>query len=570
MMKSFYTLLTVLVLSLFSLTLSAQSSRFTHTVKGGETLTSIATMYGTSVQRILQLNPGVTELIHAGDELNIPREAENKGNITYHTIAAGETLYRITKLYSVTAEELCKANPGLSAENFKVGTVIVIPEANKQIVSAAQNKQQQYSNGKGIKKIHKVKSKETVYGIAHKYNISQEELEDANPQMRQEGFVLKKGMELYIPELSRHEKAPSNSELFKRASAKNSTAGKGHINMVVLLPFEDKSAGSRMVEFYRGMLLAVEQTKRNGISVDVYALDSKSNINTLLSDPCMAKADVIFAPPSADQVGVLSDFSKRQGISLVVPFTSKGNEVYSNPYLFMVNAPSHYLNASISHEVVSRYSAANIIFIDAEGKADKKDFIKELSGTFAAKGVQTRTVTLSDNDAQWGAALNNTRTNILIPNAENKEALLKILPKMEKLRKAHPEVEVHLFGYPDWQAFSAQKEALHKSDAYIASYYYTTAYDLQSMNSTFTRWFGAPMQNYLPRYGLFGYDLALYFLRAISVYGCHPDESQLRSVTPPLKLMRFGFSRVSNFGGFVNKQIRLVNYAEDGNMVELK
>lgn len=569
-MRLLYTLLTALTLSFFSLTMSAQSSRFTHTVKGGETLTSIATMYGTSVQRIQQLNPNVTEIIHVGDELSIPREAENKSNITYHTIAAGETLYRITKLYSVTADELCKANPGLSAENFKAGTVIVIPEADKQIVSAVQNKQQQFSNGKGIKKIHKVKSKETVYGIAHKYNISQEELEDANPEMRQTGFVLKKGMELYIPELSRHERVPTDTELFRRANSKKSTAGKGHINMVVLLPFDDKNTGSRMVEFYRGMLLAVEQTKRNGISVDVYALDSKSNINTLLSDPCMAQADVIFAPPSADQVGLLSNFSKEHGINLVVPFTSKGNEVYSNPYLYLVNAPSHYLNASISSEVVARYSAANIVFIDAEGKADRKDFVKELAGTFSTKGVHTRTVTLSDNDAQWGAVLNNTRANIFIPNAENKEALLKILPKMEKLRKTHPNVEVHLFGYPDWQAFSAQKEDLHKSDAYIASYYYTTEYDLQSMNSTFTRWFGAPMQNYLPRYGLFGYDLALYFLRAISVYGNHPNESQLRSVTPPLKLMKFGFSRVSNFGGFVNKQIRLVNYSENGNMVELR
>ncbi len=569
-MKSLYTLLTAFMLSLFSLTISAQSTQFSHTVKGGETLTSIAAMYGTSVQRIQQLNPGIKEMIHVGDVLNIPRESKNNGNITYHTIASGETLYRITKMYSVTADELCRANPGLSADNFKAGTVIVIPAANQQLVSAAQNKQQQYSEGKGVKKIHKVKSKETIYGIAHKYNISQEDLEDANPQMRQEGFVLQKGMELYIPEITRREQTPSNSEMFRRVASKNATTGKGHINMVVLLPFDDKNAGSRMVEFYRGMLLAVEQIKQNGISVDVYALDSKSSINTLLNDPCMEKADIIFAPPSAEQVGLLSDYSKKHAINLVVPFTSKGNEVYSNPYLFMVNAPTHYLNASISGEVIKRYSQSNIVFINAESKTDRADFTKELNNELTNKGIQTHTLNLSASDAQWGAVLNNTKQNLFIPNAENKEALQKILPKMEKLRKVHPGVEIHLFGYPDWQAFSAQKEALHKSDAYIASYYYTTNYDLRDMNATFTKWFGSPMQNYLPRYGLFGYDLALYFLRAVSVYGNRLSEEQLNSVTPALKLMKFGFSRVSNFGGYVNKRIRLVNYTESGNMVEIK
>ena len=47
----------------------------------------------------------------------------------YHTIARGETLYRLTIMYGVTAQEICDANPGLSAENFKAGTIVLIPPA---------------------------------------------------------------------------------------------------------------------------------------------------------------------------------------------------------------------------------------------------------------------------------------------------------------------------------------------------------------------------------------------------------------------------------------------------------
>ncbi len=44
-----------------------------------------------------------------------------------HTIQQGETLYRITQLYQVSAEDLIKANPGLSATQFPIGLQIIIP-----------------------------------------------------------------------------------------------------------------------------------------------------------------------------------------------------------------------------------------------------------------------------------------------------------------------------------------------------------------------------------------------------------------------------------------------------------
>ena len=34
---------------------------------------------------------------------------------------------RMTQRYGVTAQRICQANPGLSAENFRIGQVIVIP-----------------------------------------------------------------------------------------------------------------------------------------------------------------------------------------------------------------------------------------------------------------------------------------------------------------------------------------------------------------------------------------------------------------------------------------------------------
>ena len=46
---------------------------------------------------------------------------------------------------------------------------------------------------------HKVKKKETIFGISRSYDLTVEELIKANPEMNVPGFELKKGMVLNIP-----------------------------------------------------------------------------------------------------------------------------------------------------------------------------------------------------------------------------------------------------------------------------------------------------------------------------------------------------------------------------------
>ena len=120
-------------------TAAQTNNYFLHTVTKGQGLYSISRMYGVTEADIISLNPGSGTVIKVGQQLRIPqannqRQVEgltqgtaNKGE-RFHTIKTGETLYRLTVIYGLTAREICNANPGLSAENFKVGQVITIPE----------------------------------------------------------------------------------------------------------------------------------------------------------------------------------------------------------------------------------------------------------------------------------------------------------------------------------------------------------------------------------------------------------------------------------------------------------
>ena len=102
-------------------------SYFLHTIEKGQSLYSISKMYNVTTSDIIRLNPGCDEKIYAGQTIKIPTGKESQKGETFHTIQAGETLYKLTTMYNVSAKDICEANPGLSAENFRIGQVILIP-----------------------------------------------------------------------------------------------------------------------------------------------------------------------------------------------------------------------------------------------------------------------------------------------------------------------------------------------------------------------------------------------------------------------------------------------------------
>ena len=76
---------------------------------------------------------------------------------------------------------------------------------------------------------------------------------------------------------------------------------KREVRVGILLPLHDVDGdGRRMVEFYRGILLAVDDLKKEGISVDIHAWNVNIDADirqTLLKDGA-DKCDLIFGPLS--------------------------------------------------------------------------------------------------------------------------------------------------------------------------------------------------------------------------------------------------------------------------------
>lgn len=558
-----------------------------HTVEKGQSLYSIASMYGVSQSEIIKLNPGSDDKIYIGRTLRIPRNAQNQAE-TFHTIEAGETLYRLTVKYNVSAKAICDANPGLSADNFRTGQVIRIPAPDK-ITSETETEQQ--TSDKAIaapvqsrcRDMHKVKRKETVYSISRQYGISEAELIAANPELKGENKI-KRGTLLCIPyptdtsaEANAAPKIPTDKELF--SESQKATERFHTIKAAVILPFltdgSTKSETSRMIEYYEGFLLAVDSLKRIGTSIDLYTYHSGSDIpsiNAILNKSEMKDMDIIFGPLHQQQIEPLANFAKKYDIRLVIPFTSKDNTVYSNPSVYQINTPQSYLYFEVYDHFLRQFPNANIIFIEnTNGSKEKAEFIKGLKDELRSRSIPMTTLPEKAVMESMKTALRPNKENIFIPTSGSNIALLKFLPQLVLLVRNTPESNIHLFGYPEWQTYTKDHlESFFELDTYFYTSFYTNNLfpAAKKFTDSYSRWYGKEMEERYPKYGMLGFDTGYYFLKGLSDYGSDFEKKQQLMNLTPIQT-GFKFQRVNNWGGFINKKVFFVRFNRNYELLKL-
>lgn len=105
-----------------------------------------------------------------------------------HKVASGDTLYALSKAYSVTEKQIVDSNLGLTAETLRIGEYILVPRhkgnsnvGSKATISEVKPEVQDSDPKRFIR--HEVKQGETVYSIARRYKISVAQLEKDNPEM---------------------------------------------------------------------------------------------------------------------------------------------------------------------------------------------------------------------------------------------------------------------------------------------------------------------------------------------------------------------------------------------------
>ncbi len=141
--------------------------------------------------------------------------------------------------------------------------------------------------------IHKVKKGETLFGLAKSYAISIQDLIDANPEMKTPGYELKKGDWVFVPfakkddvpasslqQVQPKQTPPAGSQqpqtvkpaVQAQSAATTARKADGTVRVGVMLPLHNENGdGKRMVEYYRGILMALNKLSEEGIRTEVKA-----------------------------------------------------------------------------------------------------------------------------------------------------------------------------------------------------------------------------------------------------------------------------------------------------------
>ena len=136
-------------------------------VKRGETLSEIADRYGTSVNRLMEMN-GLRDAndLWAGSRIKVPGNVYSGGGSGNYTVKAGETLSEIADRYGTSVDRLVQLNGLRDANDLWAGSRIQVPGASAR-PQVAVNKNA---------KTHQVQPGESLSSIADRYGVSMQRL----------------------------------------------------------------------------------------------------------------------------------------------------------------------------------------------------------------------------------------------------------------------------------------------------------------------------------------------------------------------------------------------------------
>ena len=630
-MKSFRRISLVLAIMMMAIVSNAQEIKnVSHTVKQGQTLFSIAKLYNSTVDDILNANPGCTTILSIGQVLNVPsgsaanaeaaqstaqniaaNTAQPKAATRKHTIKWGETLYRLSVNYNVSVEAICAANPGLSPENFHAGDVITIPASDtnsaketdtvqnennavEKVNDEAKAAMEKIELPEGIIALHNVMYDETVGSICEMYNITSDDLIKANPILQEK--LLMEGMVLNIPVPTLNlQEEPAASDTIKNAAeggedavveeetefsaedSKSMNPQKRYkkmarlsedkvLNVAVILSFMLDSYApkeqARLVEYYEGFLMAVEELKREGYSFIINTYDAgpkDKSLDSLFDSGALDYTELIIGATYSSHTKELAQFAKKNEIPLVIPFSSKTEEAIDNPMVFVASSVNSYVVPKVCTKFVEEFSTANIVFVDDAKNGNKTEFINALKAELDRNSIQHRTIDMKQVTNTVKELQANKKNVVVVPTSASATTLNTILPS---LIAAKGKGKIILFGYPEWQIHAKNtRNMMYEIDTYFYATFYSNEVfpSVNHFQKSFVNWYNHGIQNIYPRYGMLGYDTGRFFLLAASKYG---KELGMRINETPSKPIQsdFLFERIGENGGYINTKYFFVHY----------
>lgn len=565
-----------------------------HVVGQGETLYGLAKRYGVTIDELIAANPGTENGLKAGQELNIPTStaninpnqqvvnAFNNTNTTtiqpreatnvFHEIKSGEDIYSIAKSYNSTIEGILTANPGLKPDEYTPGTTIkVVSNSALPFIYERQGRR----NYK-----YEVQRGESYATIAAANGITEQELKDANPNMKK----AKKGKTITVPkpfservtgEMAtipidelRAYYGPRINDLYDNLVGKRL---ENEVNIALILPFQlHKSAPPKQAylytDFYKGLLLALDSATNiasKHINLKVY--DTQHNLNvtdSILAQPELKAMNMIIAPSEPQQLARINNFGKNNSIPVLNCFTTKNEDYLDNPYVYQVNTPTGEMMRNVMNWFDDQFKGYHVIYLVAPGDNDKEMY-ENICAHVDRKKYNAKAINvngdLSYNDIS--NLMDPGSKYVFIPSSGDKNLAKRYLKALKEVKKERFDCDLSLIVYPEYVLYLKDYQTdMQDIDSYMFTRFFNAkGFRSRDLEAAYKANFeGEPLQA-TPNMAIYGFDTGLYLLKSLGVDGRIDEE------TPMYKGIQtsFRWERGDNWRGYTNQAIEIVHFSPD-------
>ncbi len=516
-----------------------------------------------------------------------------------HKIEKSQSLYAISKTYSVSLEDIYKANPELKTTGVKVHQDIKIPFALAPSATVSNTLSSVTSTvpvdtNKYL--IYRVAKSETVYSITRRFNITEKLLAGWNPGITP---ALKEGQIIIVGEKNKKKTtvkekearpitvakapifSPVDSSMFKPVSKSKKT----RYTVGLILPFrldqtlaldlnELVKSGSNFptvpalaVDFYLGFKRAMDSLVDKDFEIDIclFESDDKDSVKLeqIVKDPKFKELDLIFGPLYASGFKTISKKAKELNIPIVSPITQQNKILYNNIYISKTNPSQFTLLESLADYCIDSLvtNNANIVLVLLSEK-DKKElgFVSAFKKYYnekqklSGKAIKD-TVTLVRGMSGLKTAFKPGVKNIVITLSSNQVFLADFTTQ---LSINSDKKGVTLCG---WQSLT---ETDNIDQEYLNQLNFTFPHQFNLTNLSA---YNSVVKSYIEQqqttpgdYFYIGFDIATYYLSNLKISG--PDfVYNLNTLPLETNYMRFKYARPDFTTGFDNRGVFIFKYS---------
>lgn len=495
---------------------------YIHTVEKGQTLYSISKAYDMSVNDIVVENPDALNGIKPGQVLRIPfqkpapvvKTTVADTNFFIHKVEAGQTLYSIEKMYSVSEDAIVKLNP-TAKSGLKVGQELKIP------------------GKKGVQPIittNTIKPADTTFKENKKpvYNIA-----------------LMLPLQLAIVDL---------------IDPKEINAQKAE--------FPAKSEAA--VSFYEGALIAVDSMRRLGMKVNlhVYDVDEADSIKvqTVLDKAEFKSMDLIIGPLSPGPFFTVSTWAKEHHVAIVSPVSPANRVLFKRPDAVKALPSLSTQMEQLAGFIGEKHKADNVIMMTTGStKEQAAANVFRINVSKLLFPGTSDTIKMTRGMSGLEALLKKDKNNIIVIPSNSQATVSDYLRSLNTLSEKYV---ITVYGLSSWMGYdNLDIEYLQKLQFHFVAPYFID-YDSSASTKRFLNRYNKTFKGDPGMYAFAGYDVSLFFLNALYANGTGFYQKLSEMKGSGLQ-QGFDFYKSDAESGYENRSVQIVQVI-DYRLVKIK